>query len=70
MATGGGRDPKRQKQSAPLDGGGVANEVSGSGGPATATNLTVADTDADALNCGVCFLPLKAPIFQVNLYTP
>lgn len=29
-------------------------------------NLTLAD--ADALDCGVCFLPLKPPIFQVRRY--
>ena len=26
----------------------------------------VAAEDADALECGVCFHPLKPPIFQVN----
>ncbi|KAF8725911.1 hypothetical protein HU200_020479 [Digitaria exilis] len=47
----------RKKPSAPLDGGG-AKFV----GPA---NLTAAD--ADALDCGVCFLPLKPPIFQCDV---
>nr|CAB3463962.1 unnamed protein product [Digitaria exilis] len=64
MATGGERDPKRQKPSAPVDGGVAAKEVSGSGGPAMALNLTVAN--ADALHCVVCSLPLKPPIFQCD----
>ncbi|CAL4902907.1 unnamed protein product [Urochloa decumbens] len=54
----GGREPKR-KRSAPLDGG-VASSSSAMAPP----DLTVAD--ADALDCGVCYLPLKPPIFQVR----
>ncbi|XP_037416913.1 putative E3 ubiquitin-protein ligase SINA-like 9 [Triticum dicoccoides] len=33
-------------------------------GPATVVDVTV---DADALNCGVCCLPLKSPIFQCKV---
>nr|CAB3460258.1 unnamed protein product [Digitaria exilis] len=65
MATGGERDPKRQKPSTPVDEGVAAKEVSGSGGPAMALlNLTVAN--ADALHCVVCSLSLKPPIFQCD----
>jgi hypothetical protein len=35
--------------------------------PPVAPDLAVAD--ADALDCGVCFLPLKPPIFQVHSCT-
>jgi E3 ubiquitin-protein ligase SIAH1 len=31
----------------------------------TLSNVTV--EDADALDCGVCFLPLKSPIFQCDV---
>jgi hypothetical protein len=31
-------------------------------------DLTVADEDVDVLECGVCFHPLKPPIFQVHIY--
>ncbi|PVH61809.1 hypothetical protein PAHAL_3G126900 [Panicum hallii] len=57
----GGREPKR-KRSAPLNGGG--SEVASSG-LAMATSSSV--EDADALDCGVCFLPLKPPIFQCEV---
>ncbi|KAF8725906.1 hypothetical protein HU200_020474 [Digitaria exilis] len=43
----------------------VAELVSGSGVPAKGPNLTVAD--AGALDCGVCSLPLKPPIFQCDV---
>ncbi|PUZ64116.1 hypothetical protein GQ55_3G118500 [Panicum hallii var. hallii] len=57
----GGREPKR-KRSAPLNGGG--SEVASSG-LAMAPSSSV--EDADALDCGVCFLPLKPPIFQCEV---
>ena len=74
----GGREPKRKRPAAPLDGGGW--EVSGSGGgvqEAASSGWGSSDMapssdmmveDADVLDCDVCFLPLKPPIFQV-LYT-
>ncbi|PVH61802.1 hypothetical protein PAHAL_3G126400 [Panicum hallii] len=34
-------------------------------GAAAAGDVTVEETDA--LDCGVCFLPLKPPIFQRNV---
>jgi E3 ubiquitin-protein ligase SIAH1 len=33
---------------------------------AAAGVVVVAVEDTDALDCGVCYLPLKPPIFQVN----
>jgi E3 ubiquitin-protein ligase SIAH1 len=36
-------------------------------GAAAAGDVTVEETDA--LDCGVCFLPLKPPIFQVHTRT-
>ncbi|CAN6331444.1 unnamed protein product [Urochloa humidicola] len=62
----GGREPKRQR-SAPLNGGWEPFGVpaGASSGSAMALDLTVAD--ADALDCGVCYLPLKPPIFQCDV---
>jgi hypothetical protein len=78
---GGGGEPKQKRArslSVSVDTGG-----GGSSAPATAPASTsrarpesaaallvdVTVEDADALDCGVCFLPLKPPIFQVLRYT-
>jgi len=33
-------------------------------------DVTVADEDVDVLKCGICYRPLKPPIFQVHTTGP
>lgn len=49
---------------------GVDEQVSLEPAPASAVVANVTVTDADALQCGVCFLPLRPPIFQVRRRSP
>ncbi|XP_066368835.1 uncharacterized protein [Miscanthus floridulus] len=75
---GGGDEPKQKRAgSLGVDAGGGGGSSAPATAPASASRahpgsaaaslVDVTVEDADALDCGVCFLPLKPPIFQCNV---
>uniref|UniRef100_A0A0E0KYL4 E3 ubiquitin-protein ligase Sina-like RING finger domain-containing protein n=1 Tax=Oryza punctata TaxID=4537 RepID=A0A0E0KYL4_ORYPU len=62
-------DSEEEERQGEPDGGGVVDQV-GSESPPASTRAAVAGVtvaDADALDCGMCRLPLRPPIFQCEV---
>ena len=58
------KNKRRRTRTTPISG----SRYDGAGGEAhgACKHDTVIVDDADTLNCGICYLPLKPPVFQVH----